>query len=97
VTWLQTRFHTILVRRRLYIVLDKAKAALAPAGSNPQLAGQVASQAGVNASGSPTWLSLKAYHVLALVKLRTYGAAADELKLLGNLAGLYPRIVNQES
>ena len=36
-------------------------------------------------AASPTWLSLKAYQILTLVKLRTYGAAADELKLLGNL------------
>jgi hypothetical protein len=64
-------------------VLDKTKAALAPAGSNPLLASQAASQAGLQASASPTWLSLKAYQILALVKLRTYGAAADELKVGG--------------
>ena len=72
---------------------DKTKAALAPAGStNPShlLAGtqQAANhQAGVlqASAASPTWLSLKAYQILTLVKLRTYGAAADELKLLGNL------------
>ena len=66
-------------------VLDKTKAALAPTGSNPSSSHLAGTAASLSAAGSPAWLSLKAYQILALVKLRTYGAAADELKLLGNL------------
>ena len=36
-------------------------------------------------AGLAPQLSMRAYHVLALMKLRQYGAAAEELALLGSL------------
>lgn len=78
--------HALARQGSWHAVLDKTKAALAPTGSNPNLSGlAAASQVGTQALGSPTWLSLKAYQILALVKLRTYRAADDELKALGDL------------
>lgn len=36
-------------------------------------------------AGLAAQLAMRAYHVLALMKLRQYGAAAEELALLGSL------------
>ncbi|GJP84149.1 hypothetical protein CLOP_g14240 [Closterium sp. NIES-67] len=40
---------------------------------------------GYKLAGLAQQLALRGYHVLALMKLRMYGAAAEELTLLGNL------------
>ncbi|CAI5468401.1 unnamed protein product [Closterium sp. Yama58-4] len=40
---------------------------------------------GYKLAGLAQQLALRGYHVLALMKLRMYGAAAEELMLLGNL------------